>query len=358
MNPPAVHDAGAAASAALPDLCRPQAVLLLVLLGLLLAMLIALVSTGLTDAFWTAFGQSALMIIAITLTASLVLCTARPVLGRLPAWLAHLLVFVVLQVITALASWLALVWFLQPAIGDAPGLAGAAWLARNVLISMIASLVLLRYLVLYRRWQQQVQAEAQSRLRALQARIRPHFLFNTLNTIASLIRSRPDDAEQAVLDLAELLRTGLRGGGWHRLADEFELIRGYLRIEAQRLGSRLQVVWALDPDLPLAFPVPALLIQPLVENAVVHGIARRADGGVLRIEACIDRGVLRVTVRNPLPFEDEPADGEGHQMALTNVAQRLALAYQGDAVLHAGRRDQDYVAELRLPLSSEFRPAD
>ncbi len=143
-------------------------------------------------------------------------------------------------------------------------------LARNMTVSGIIAAVLLRHMTIHARWRSQIKAEAEARLDALQARMRPHFLFNSLNTIASLLRSRPDQAEELVLDLADLFRTSLRRDQrWTTLADETALARRYLNIEQQRLGDRLRVEWRLDA-LPEDALLPPLSLQPLVENAVYH----------------------------------------------------------------------------------------
>ena len=332
-------------SDALPNFCRPQAVLLLVLLGLLLAILLVLAEHGLAPGFWLKLGLNGIMIEAVVLASSLLLCAGRPLLLRIPPRVGLAAIFLVIQMLTAGCSWVALQWFLLPgATTDA--VAGRVWIGRNVLISAIASLVLLRYLILHRQWLEQVRAEADARLNALQARIRPHFLFNTLNTIASLVRSRPDEAEQAVLDLSDLLRTGLRDDSWHTLADELELVRGYLRIESQRLGKRLEIEWSIPEDLPLEQSIPALLVQPLVENAIVHGIARRADGGRLRVDGARERGRWRVRIVNPVG--ENPAES-GHRMALDNIRQRIALAFEDRARLRTRVKNGEFVAELILP---------
>ena len=179
---------------------------------------------------------------------------------------------------------------------------GSAWfILRNTLISLLASLALVRYLVLQQRWKQQVAAESRARLDALQASIRPHFLFNALNTIASLVHDKPDEAEQATLDLSDLLRSGFRSGATHSLSEEIELSAGYLRLEALRLGDRLEVDWEVDERLPLERQVPALLLQPLVENAIVHGIARRVDGGCVTVRCeMAGWGRVRFVITNPL----------------------------------------------------------
>ena len=125
------------------------------------------------------------------------------------------------------------------------------------------------------RWAAQIQANARVEADALQARIRPHFLFNSMNLIASLLRRDPLVAEQAVLDLSDLFRAALDAGeGDSTLRGKCELAQRYLAIESLRLGERLAVQWGREEPLPWTLPVPRLYLQPLVENAVLHGTAR------------------------------------------------------------------------------------
>lgn len=322
---------------------------LLVLLGLLLALLLTLAARpGFSD-FWNSFGLSALMVESIILASCLLLCASRGVLARLHASAAIAVIFLVIQLLVLAFSWTAADYFIPDARLDPDR---GQWILHNLLISLIASLVFVRYLILHRRWQIQVRAETEARLEALQARIRPHFLFNTLNTIASLVRTRPDDAEQAVLDLADLLRTGLRTNAEHTLAEELELVRGYLRIESQRLGGRLRIDWQVGDSLPLDQTVPALLVQPLVENAVVHGISRLPEGGRLEITAGArgkDAWFVRVENPWPGPGADQAGGVDGNRMALSNIRQRLALAYGELASLETRSTADRFTAELRAP---------
>ena len=343
----------------LPDFCQPRAVFLLVLLGLLLALLLALAAQADFSGFWNALGLNALMVESVVLAACLLLCAGRNLLSKIPASVAFATIFVVIQLLTVGFSLFAVRFLLAPGALDV-GFDTGAWVLRNLLISLIASLVFLRYLILHRQWQMQVRAEADARLDALQARIRPHFLFNTLNTIASLVRTRPDDAEQAVLDLADLLRTALRTNAQHTLAEELELVRGYLRIESQRLGERLRIDWQVEDSLPFEQNVPALLVQPLVENAVVHGISKLSDGGRLKITARADRSkrwCLRVENPWPGPEDVEAAKNsrknsqESNRMALDNIRQRLELAYGERASLKIDSTADRFSAEIRVPIT-------
>jgi two-component system sensor histidine kinase AlgZ len=185
----------------------------------------------------------------------------------------------------------------------------------------------------------------------LQARIHPHFLFNTLNTIASLIRNHPENAEQAVLDLADLLRSALTQRDTLTLNEELELTRRYLAIESLRLGDRLQVDWRLDSDLPLDLPIPALLLQPLVENAIQHGVQCLSEGGTLTIQLEKRATALRITVINPQPASLDDRHESGQRMAQDNIRQRLQLAYETLDPLVISETPDRYQVTLTLPLA-------
>jgi two-component system sensor histidine kinase AlgZ len=269
----------------------------------------------------------------------------------LPDAVAYLVIFALIQLTVVAATLAGLTpW---PGLLTISEVSPLLIVLRNVLISSIASLVFLRFLILHRQWQRQVEAEASARLAALQARIRPHFLFNALNTIASLIGSRPKQAEEAVLDLSDLLRTGLTESAEHTMERELELVRGYLRIESLRLGERLQVEWRIADDAPLQARVPALLIQPLVENAVVHGIARLPGGG--RLSVTVDaprRKRWRVVIENPVGGTRVLRADRGHRMALDNVRKRLALAFGEDGRCRVDADERRFRIELVGPVLS------
>jgi two-component system, LytTR family, sensor histidine kinase AlgZ len=330
--------------------CSARAVFLVVMVGFLLSLLLTLAGLTGTRSFWLSLGLNGFFVLWAGLLSLLLICgtyrwTIRfGTLGR--GWIQF---FIIQSVVLGLSILVVGVGKSQYFTGLPAFVDPTLFVLRNLGISVIASLVLFRYLVLYERWKAQVKAEAQSQLLALQTRIRPHFLFNTLNTISSLIHDQPDQAEQATMDLADLLRTGLREQGSHTLGDELELVRGYLRIEALRLGDRLQVEWSLADDLPLDGQVPALLIQPLVENAIVHGIAARPDGGVLLIRGeRIRFGRIRFTIENPLS-DDPPTRAAGNRTALENIRQRLALAFEEGAGLKTDSADGQFTATLTLP---------
>ena len=188
-------------------------------------------------------------------------------------------------------------------------------------------MIVLRYFYVIDQWRRNVRLEAESRYTALQARIRPHFLFNSMNTIAALTRRDPAAAEQAIEDLADLFRASLgKPGEPISMEQELEIARVYQRMEEQRLGDRLKVDWNMH-DVPMDSRVPGLTIQPLLENAIYHGIEPLADGGLIRVEGAADDGMITISISNPLaPAHQRPA-GHGHRLALDNIRQRLELVY-------------------------------
>ncbi|HLO63562.1 MAG TPA: histidine kinase [Azonexus sp.] len=222
---------------------------------------------------------------------------------------------------------------------------------RAVLLAMATTMLLLGYFELRSRALSPAQAEA--RLAALNSRIRPHFLFNSLNAVLSLIRARPQQAEEALESLSDLFRAAMRDPGeMVCLADEIALGRQYLELEKLRLGERLSVDWRLG-DVAMDLPIPPLMLQPLLENAVYHGIEPSAEGGVVRI--AIDRrgDELHIAIANPTTGHAQHA--VGNRMALTNIRERLALYYDLEARLETVIEDSRYEVRITLPCPQKTR---
>ncbi len=289
----------------------------------------------------------------LALCSALALCKARPLLAALPAPGSALAAWALPVLVAFSGSWL--VFGIAPLI-DAellPAHTGALRFSASIaaIAGMLAA-VLLRYLHLRRRWEAQVAAQAQAQVEALQARIRPHFLFNSMNSIASLVRRDPQTAERAIEDLAELFRAAL--GSDPRpatLDEEITLCERFLAIESLRLGPRLGVDWRIDADVPRQLALPRLLLQPLVENAVRHGIARLAEGGRIGITLRRDGRRLRLRIDNPRPV-DADGDAGGNRHAQASVARRLAHFFgeRADMAVDAGRGY--YAVELSLPIDA------
>lgn len=194
--------------------------------------------------------------------------------------------------------------------------------------------------------------EASARLAELQSRIRPHFLFNALNSAIALVQVDPERAEGVLEDLAELFRAALVSGGDQvSLGQEIELARRYLAIEQVRFGARLRVQWALEPAADSA-SVPSLLLQPLVENAVRHGVEPSPDGGELTIRTQLHRGQALVSITNTM--SGGPAREGGHGIALRNVRERLALLHDVTMRFEAGPVEGGrYRVRIAVPLVAQ-----
>lgn len=215
--------------------------------------------------------------------------------------------------------------------------------------------ILAALILIYFDWRRRVLAPSlvESRLIALQARIRPHFLFNCLNTAIAVLREQPQLAEKALLDLSDLFRAALaEQGQLARLEDEIKLAKGYLEIEQLRLGDRLRVNWTCAPATLDAL-VPAMLLQPLLENAVHHGVERCESGGDIDIDIRVRERWLSIEIRNPMP----PVGGmggtsAGNRIALRNIAERLSLLFDAEAEMSTQEESGRYCVTIRLPMKS------
>lgn len=259
----------------------------------------------------------------------------RDVLWKMPLRLAQFCVL-------ALAGGVAAALFMY---AQALALADSSGTLRAILLAMAASGLLLAYFELRSRAFSPAQAEA--RLAALNARIRPHFLFNSLNAVLSLIRARPQQAEAALEALSDLFRAAMRDPGeLVSLADEIALAKQYLELENLRLGERLSVDWQIGA-VAMDLPIPPLMLQPLLENAVYHGIEPSPEGGTVRIVIGQADDELRIAIANPTAGQVQHA--AGNQIALANIRERLALYYDLEARLETEVGDHRYEVRIILP---------
>jgi two-component system sensor histidine kinase AlgZ len=301
---------------------------------------------------------AAAVTLAIVSFSLLLLCLYKNYLQQLPFWSALLLWLAIPVTVTIFFSSVTFFYWREH------------WLVSNVsaywylgFIAKNAALALLVAALIFLFFYQQAQAlahlrlEANSRLAALQARIRPHFLFNSLNSISSLIALDPAKAEAAVGDLAALFRAALREDRLIPLHEELAMVRHYLALEALRLAERLTVHWQLT-DLPENYPLPPLLLQPLVENAIYHGIQPSLSGGVLWIQGFISGKYLIFSVKNTLPAKSTQRQS-GHQLAQNNIRARLELYYGNQARFSVQKSHDHYLALLSLPLAvRRYAPFD
>jgi len=329
----------------LPDF-RNFGVMLRILLGVnLLALAAALVqSAGVADWMQRYVDLSAWVQPTLLLNLSL-LAVISPLLRPLPAAFGQGLIL--LQAAATSVLLLDFWRFMGMDDGGWPRLLRAAMLG-----ALVAGAMLFYFALRARSFS---PALTEARLHALTARIRPHFLFNSLNAVLSLIRSDPKRAETALEELAELFRALMRD---HRdllpLADEIALCRQYLNLEKLRLGERLNVEWEIA-DVPADLKIPPLMLQPLLENAVYHGIEPSGEVGTVRIRFARSGDELHIDLANPCPGES--GTSAGNRMALTNIRERLALYYDLEArldtkevTLDNGRRE--FRVRIVLPCRS------
>jgi len=328
----------------LPDFCALRNLFITIVSAVLLAIMLTLSTNIASDQLLHEISLRSLFIQWIALISTGLLCILRPWLNQLGNIKAGLLAWLIIQFITLVVS--EATFQLLHHIDQSNH---ADFLFRSLGISIIVTALGLHYLHIQFLWQQQAIAEAQARLQALQSRIRPHFLFNSMNTIASLTRTRPEIAEEAIHDLADLFRASLSSAETRStLGDELELARGYLRIEKQRLGERLQIEWDLD-ELPENATIPQLILQPLLENAVYHGIEPSPEGGKIQITGRYRRRRINLSIRNSIPPEGSIRHNMGNHMALENIRQRLEGLFYGEARLTMSEIEGDYQVRLVFP---------
>lgn len=328
----------------LPDFCRLPALFALFVVGALTVTVMWLARDNQRD--WPAYSVSMLFVTWLALVIAVTLCKLRPLLQRLPGRTPYagvwLLIVLIVSVASAVARWLD--GSLQMNLISS---SMQVFVRDNVLIAALLGAAMLRYFYVLAQWQARLAAVTRAQVEALQARIRPHFLFNSMNTVAALIRVDPAAAERTVEDLSELFRAALgqHDTGDGTLGEELALVERYLAIEQLRLGARLHVRRELD-DLPADFPLPRLLLQPLVENAVRHGIQPLREGGEVILRGQREGDGVRIEIINPLPTTP-PERGNGH--GLDSVRQRIAYRYGPLAKVQAGPRDDRFVVLLQLP---------
>jgi two-component system sensor histidine kinase AlgZ len=291
-------------------------------------------SSSLRDVWRHILDASSFMQPAIMLSL-VVLVMLNDILRRAPYYLgATLVVALALAVVTALYL------FGRPLLAAELGPPGKYWA-----LTILATVALLVYFDLRGRALSPALAEA--RLQALQARIRPHFLFNSINAVLSLIRQDPVRAERALEDMADLFRVLMADNRQLApLAREVELCREYLNIEQLRLGERLMVEWHVD-RMPQDALIPPLVVQPLLENAVYHGIEPRASPGIVSINIYLARDQVHIVLRNP--YQHEGNHHAGNKMAFANIRERLALHFDAEASLTARVGDDVYQVHIVMP---------
>lgn len=329
----------------LDALWRASVIIWVVLAGEGLAVVLAL-APGVAGDRLIYFGLTSLAIQWVALFALGGMYLMRHALARVrPQMLAYIVLGLLL-----LATWLvsSLAWGLLGGLWPTEERSWHAPFLRLTGIVLTVGLLGLAVFQNYWRARQMSLRAKQSELEALQARIRPHFLFNTLNTGAALVHRQPEEVERLLLDLADLFRAALAGPRDISLDDELALARRYLEIEQLRFGERLQVDWQLPRQIP-EVTVPALSIQPLVENAIRHGIERRPEGGQIEIAVTTTPETVIVRIINPLA--SRAGQNPGHHVGLNASQVRIEALTGGRGSVITQQEGRRFIATVRLPVS-------
>ena len=319
----------------LPNFCNLGVMLRSLLIANLFVVAAALTRASAVSGAWLEFLLLAAFCEPVLIVSLAALCAARRPLHRMGYAAA---------VATIAAFEVLLAWIAARVGGDLMPGPNLPFL-HVALLTLLVTAAVLFYFDL--RSRALAPAVAEARIQALQARIRPHFLYNSINAVISLIRSDPRGAERALEDMADLFRVLMADNRTLApLPQEIELARQYLAIESIRLGERLRVAWKTE-GVPSDALVPPMVLQPLVENAVYHGIEPSPAGGEISIDIARSGGQVMMTLRNPMPAESRHAPG--NRMAIANIRERLQLHFDAEASMKSEVRDGIYTVTIRMP---------
>jgi two-component system sensor histidine kinase AlgZ len=324
---------------------------------IVLAELIAIIITiGRNSAFdeqaWQDLNLLSAFAVSIALCSMVILKLVSPLLRRTSAALGSVLVVLLLLIVTIVGTD-GMIFALHDL-----GLIAERWpswrvslIVRSLLVALIIGVLGVRYFMARHRADVEGRGQQEARLQALQSRIRPHFLFNSLNSVASLTRSNPEKGEAVLHDLADLFRVLLADARkLVPLSAEREISRQYLEIEKIRLGDRLNVQWNVSPNIPRSALIPALTLQPLLENAIYHGIEPRFAGGTIKVDMWAEGESLNILISNPLPEVRKEVRGRGNRLAQENTRQRLMTQFGAAANLQALEEGGQYHVKIKMPI--------
>ncbi|PCI71457.1 MAG: histidine kinase [Gammaproteobacteria bacterium] len=347
------HSESSLAEFFLPDFCNPQSMLMVILIGELLAVIFTLLNTDPNGDLWQLLGLYSISLQSVGLSSVGVLCLTRGYLSTLSDFLAGLVSVVIILCATFVFTYVSIVFY-HGSLFDLSYHLQFQYLVKNWVIAGLIGSVLLRYFYLQQQYVKQIGLESAARLEALQARIRPHFLFNSMNVIASLTQIDPKLAETAIEDLSDLIRATLdNSDDLIPLSKELSNGKKYLSIESLRLGDRMSVKWNVEEGCDRVL-VPPLSVQPLLENGVYHGIQLLTDGGEIAINVSREINFLIIKVSNPIPTDTSQAiRHKGQGIALNNIEQRLDVIFKDKASIGSTQKDGIYSVIMKIPVENK-----
>ena len=334
----------------LPNFCRGSAVAGVVIIAQMLAFVITLVTRRIFSNVFVDLLMISIFVQWVALASAAILCVTRKYLRKLPDARALLLVYLMLLCVTVILGEVGL--WLAAAI-NLIGSPHPEWYSyfhvQNFAISAIINALALRYFLAKHELKQMTLSEARSKIEALQSRIRPTFLFNSMNAIASLTRSAPAKAEAAIEDMADVVRVML--GDAHNLVpvkNEIDVTKKYLSLETLRLEERLRVEWDVG-KFPRTAVMPMLSLQPMLENVLYFGIEPSPLGGTVKIKMWEEMETLRINIATNLPLSGTSRPHKEQDAALENLRQRLDSYYGNDAQLEVIKDNFQYQIDVRFP---------
>lgn len=329
----------------IPDLCQPKGLLVILLLVLVLSMTYSLARYEYVENLWAEFGTTAFFLTWLGLLDAAVLCAFRRHARRLSGHAMLLICYLALLGITALVTEFGY-WFLT-IVTQRNDIGHVQIHLINEGIAAILFAALLRYFYIQTLWKNQLIAANEAKFQALQARIRPHFLFNSLNTIAALTEENPAQAERAIEYLSELFRASLDESTLVSIGEELAFCKQYIALEKLRVGSRLEVIWNID-ETAEELMIPRLILQPLLENAVYHGIETLAEGGCIEVTCVRQESSTDFKITNPTGFVE--ISTSGHALAVTNIQARLNVLFGKRAMLSINHAGGCFIVQFQIPV--------
>lgn len=342
----------------MPNLCDTQAVFVLILVSELLSIVLVIANKGVAYFDWLHFGMVSFLVQWIVLCSAAIICSLRPWFHKRTPAIAGVSSFAIV-IITAFVFSL-----ISQAIMPNQAIFSCWEIMNNLIITSVLAGIFLRYFYVRQCLHIQEQAALQARFQALQSRIHPHFLFNSMNSIASLISIDAKKAEDLVVDLAELFRASLKEPSLVALVDDIRICQRFVDIEQVRLGDRLRVLWNIDPHTQQAI-IPSLMLQPIIENAIYHGIQPLENGGKLTIDVSMAKTDVVIKVTNPRIAGEELSHAqrhrkthinthvfEGNGMAMHNIRHRLDAQYGRAASMRIVKGVNDFTIVLRFPMTT------
>jgi len=320
----------------LPNMRNLGVVLRILIIANAALALVAYTLAGSLPDFIQALSNISMLAQPILLSSLCLLYAGYPLLKKLPEILANIAVLIlVLSSVIVIHGFFTQFWI----SGELPAFTRVMFCALA-----ITAITLYYFNLLHRAYS---PAVTEARLQALQARIRPHFLFNSINAVLSLIRSQPKQAETALEDMADLFRVLMADNrDLVPLAQEIGLCRQYLALEKLRLNERLNIQWQID-NMPPDAMIPPLILQPLLENAVYHGIEPLTDGGTITIQIYTRQNEIHLILKNPYNTQNQHLNG--NRMALNNIKERLMLHFDLEASLNISQTQGEYEVHITLP---------